>query len=86
VSVSLQAATLSVADLINTDLAYADLSSADLREAMGWTVEELNKARLDDATMPDGQILKGPVYKNMPTFTEWRKSISRREAGENSRP
>jgi hypothetical protein len=38
---------------------------------------------LEDATMPDGQILQGDAAPDGPTFEEWLKSQGRKEDGEN---
>ncbi len=52
----LKGADLSEADLSNADLKGADLSEADLKDAIGVTVEELERqaASLKGANMPDG--------------------------------
>jgi uncharacterized protein YjbI with pentapeptide repeats len=85
VSADLWSANLSGAYLLGTDLsgAYlfaaklsgAHLDGANLTGATGWTEVQLNQAKtLKGATMPDGQVLKGPASPHGPTFTEWRKS------------
>jgi Pentapeptide repeats (8 copies) len=62
------------ADLWNTDLSGADLWRASLRGARGWSVRQLRAAKtLEEATMPDGKILRGKANPDGPTFDEWVK-------------
>jgi uncharacterized protein YjbI with pentapeptide repeats len=83
----LSAAYLKNANLGDANLGDANLASANLGGAEGVTKEQLREAEsLAGATMPDGQVLKGPESPNGPTFTEWLKSRGRGEAGENSGP
>jgi hypothetical protein len=71
------------ADLSEADLTEADLRWADLSDAWSWAAELLSAAyALDGATMPDGQILQDHAVPDMPTFTQWSKSQSRKEAAE----
>jgi Pentapeptide repeats (8 copies) len=63
------------ADLSRGDLSGANLYMADLSRAEGWTEEQLDQTwLLDNATMPDGRVLKGFENPGGPTFEEWRKS------------
>jgi hypothetical protein len=63
------------ADISNTKLRGADLRRASLRLVQeGWTVNQLRAAKsLEDATMPDGKILRGEANPYGPTFDEWVK-------------
>jgi hypothetical protein len=62
------------ADLWDTDLSGADLWRASLRGARGWSVRQLRAAKtLEEATMPDGKILRGKANPAGPTFDEWVK-------------
>ena len=80
-------ARLRRASLSGTDLSSADLSSADLFEARGWTKDQLRATRtLEDATMPDGQILKSDDNPDRPTFEEWLKSKGSGKDAKNSGP
>jgi Pentapeptide repeats (8 copies) len=66
-------ADLSEADLSGANLYRAELSEADLRGAKEWTAKQLAAAEsLAGATMPDGEILKGPTTPDEPTFDDWR--------------
>jgi uncharacterized protein YjbI with pentapeptide repeats len=77
---NLTRANLSGANLSGTDLNEAILEDASLAGAKGWTEEQLSKAAsLDDATMPDGQRLKGLFNTKGPPFNEWLKSKDRGE-------
>jgi hypothetical protein len=75
----LSGADLRRVDLLNavlsgTVLRGADLRRASLRGAQGWTVEQLRAAKsLEEATMPDGKILRGEANPDGPTFDEWVK-------------
>jgi hypothetical protein len=80
----LYAAKLRGAKLSGADLTKADLSGVDLTE-VEVTEEQLATCKsLEDAIMPDGQILKGDRRPDGPTFEEWLKSKGRGEDGENS--
>jgi uncharacterized protein YjbI with pentapeptide repeats len=71
---NLEGASLEGANLEDTNLEDAALSNTNLREA-NVTQKQLDQAgSLEGATMPDGQVLKGPDSPNGPTFEEWRKS------------
>jgi Pentapeptide repeats (8 copies) len=75
----LSGADLRRVDLLNavlsgTVLRGADLRRASLRGAQGRTVEQLRAAKsLEEATMPDGKILRGEANPDGPTFDEWVK-------------
>jgi uncharacterized protein YjbI with pentapeptide repeats len=75
----LRAADLSRASLIETYLEGTNLRGADLREAnlsgaIGWTEEQLRASgSLEEATMPDGQILRSKANPDGPSFDEWAK-------------
>ena len=75
----LRGADLRRVDLLNavlsgTVLRGADLRRASLRGAQGWTVEQLRAAKsLEEATMPDGKILRGEANPDGPSFDEWIK-------------
>lgn len=80
----LREANLSGAYLRRADLRAADLSRAsligtyllgtNLLGASGWTEEQLSAAMtLEEATMPDGKILRGKANPDGPTFDEWAK-------------
>jgi uncharacterized protein YjbI with pentapeptide repeats len=61
--------TEKAADLTGADLSNADLTNANI------TKEQLGSCRsLAGATMPDGQILKGDIVPDGPTFGDWLKS------------
>jgi uncharacterized protein YjbI with pentapeptide repeats len=61
--------------LSDTVLRGADLRRASLRGAQGWwSVTQLRAAKtLEEATMPDGKILRGKANPDGPTFDEWVK-------------
>jgi hypothetical protein len=81
----LHGANWSGADLLDTDLSGANLHGANLRGAQNWTVEQLTTAKsLEEAIMPDGQILKGDRTPDGPTFEDWLKSKGRGEDKETS--
>ena len=68
------------ADLWDTDLSGADLWRASLRGARGWSVRQLRAAKtLEEATMPDGKILRGKANPDGPTFDEWVKDREHRK-------
>ena len=71
----LRSVDLLEADISNTKLRGADLRRASLRLVQeGWTVNQLRAAKsLEDATMPDGKILRGKANPYEPTFDEWVK-------------
>jgi hypothetical protein len=70
---NLHNAVLARADLDGADLSDVDLSSADLKGA-DVRKHQLEEARsLQEATMPDGQVLKGVTAPDGPTFEEWLK-------------
>jgi hypothetical protein len=73
------------ADLWDTDLKGADLWRASLRGARGWSVKQLRAAKsLEEATVPDGKILRGKANPGGPTFDEWVKDREdRKEVAEN---
>jgi uncharacterized protein YjbI with pentapeptide repeats len=76
-------ADLSGANLSGANLSGASLRNANLSEARGWTEEQLAAAgSLEDATMPDGQTLRGDRTPNGPTFEDWLKSKGHRTNGE----
>jgi flagellar basal body-associated protein FliL len=76
----LRGADLRSVDLLGADISNTKLRGADLRRASlrwvqeGWTVNQLRAAKsLEDATMPDGKILRGKANPCGPTFDEWVK-------------
>ena len=70
------------ADLSDADLSHARLRNATLTSARGWTETQLADAKtLEGATMPDGQILKGPDNPDRPAFEQWLKSNGSGEDG-----
>jgi uncharacterized protein YjbI with pentapeptide repeats len=76
----LRGADLRRVDLLKADISDTKLRGADLRRASlrlveeGWTVSQLRAAKsLEDATMPDGKILRGKANPYGPTFDEWVK-------------
>src|SRR5215213_2061644 len=76
----LRGADLRRVDLLGADISNTKLRGADLRRAAlrlvqeGWTVNQLRAAKsLEDATMPDGKILRGKANPDGPTFDEWVK-------------
>jgi uncharacterized protein YjbI with pentapeptide repeats len=76
----LRGADLRRVDLLQADISDTKLRGADLRRASlrlvqdGWTVNQLRAAKsLEDATMPDGKILRGKANPDGPTFDEWVK-------------
>jgi uncharacterized protein YjbI with pentapeptide repeats len=79
----LNQAHLNGADLSGADLDETRLFKADLTNAIV-TDEQLAKCKsLEDATMPDGQILKSADNPDGPTLEEWLKNKGRGEDGEN---
>jgi uncharacterized protein YjbI with pentapeptide repeats len=76
----LREADLRRVDLLKADISDTKLRGADLRRASlrlvqeGWTVNQLRAAKsLEDATMPDGKILRSKANPYGPTFDEWVK-------------
>ena len=80
--VSLNLSDLSGADLSGSDLRGADLRGANLRganlsEARGWTIKQLEWAKVAGSVMPDGTQLAAEATPDSPvieglTFAEWR--------------
>jgi len=70
--------------LKDTDLTDADLTGADLTKARVADDQLARCKSLEGASMPDGEVLKGVITPDGPTFEEWRKRKGRREDGENS--
>jgi hypothetical protein len=73
----LRGADLRGVDLLKADISDTKLRGADLRRASlrlvqeGWTVNQLRAAKtLEEATMPDGKILRGKANPDGPTFDE----------------
>jgi hypothetical protein len=63
------------AELWDTDLTGAHLWRTSLRGTQGWSVRQLRAAKyLEEATMPDGEILGGEAHPDGPTFEEWAKN------------
>jgi hypothetical protein len=68
----LRRADLLEANLWDTDLRGTDLRRANMRGAQGWTVKQLRAANsLEEATMPDGKILRGEANPDGLAFNEW---------------
>jgi uncharacterized protein YjbI with pentapeptide repeats len=80
--VSLNLSDLSGADLSGSDLRGADLRGANLRganlsKARGWTIKQLEWAKVAGSVMPDGTQLAAEATPYSPaieglTFAEWR--------------
>ena len=81
---NLHEANLQDAKLSGADLTKADLSGVNLTEAEV-TEEQLATCKsLENAIMPDGQVLTGDRRPDGPTFEDWLKSKGRGEDGQNS--
>jgi Pentapeptide repeats (8 copies) len=79
----LSGADLSDANLLRTDLSGANLSGANL-SGTNLSDEQLAAAMsIEDATMPDGQILQGAAVPEGPTFGEWLEGKGREEDEKN---
>ncbi len=73
-------ADLSGTNLRSANLNRADFLGANLSGARYWTIEQLEQAKLDGATIPDGVQLgfKGHVFAKTihgPTFEQWKEQL-----------
>jgi uncharacterized protein YjbI with pentapeptide repeats len=78
---NLSEANLTKANLTKAGLTKANLTKAVLRNVTGWTEKQLASAKLEGATMPDGQTLKSAANPVGPIFEDWLKSKDREENG-----